>query len=265
MGRLWSRRELLSFLTLAGGGAALAACAPATFTAGDAPIPAPLETDATATPAPGASATRDALAAQNLPVDCVVSPQMTEGPFFVDAGLNRRDIRTDPATNSAKAGALLTLALTITHVADGACSPPANALVDIWHCDADGIYSGVADRGASNTELFLRGQQYTDANGKVEFVTIYPGWYPGRAVHIHFKVRSAAEAGGTHEFTSQFFFDEATTDLVFAQPPYNARGARTTRNENDGIFRGSGGDQLLLPVVRDGEGWRAAFTIGMAM
>ncbi len=267
VGRVWSRRELLGLLAAAGGTLTLAACTPvalpgATATA----LPGgTVETDATATPAPGADATAAAVSAQDLPVNCVVSPEMTEGPYFVDVGLNRSDIRADTVSGAVSEGAQLTLALAIAQVANSTCTPLANALVDIWHCDSDGVYSAVTDRSFDTTsQNFLRGQQVTDANGQVQFVTIYPGWYSGRAVHIHFKVRSAAESGGTYEFTSQFFFDDAFTDQVYTAAPYNDRPGRNTLNSNDGIYQG-GGSQLVLPVTADGDGYRAAFTIGMAM
>lgn len=267
VGRVWSRRELLGLLAAAGGSLTLAACAPMALPAATAtPVPAgTVETDATATPAPGADATAAAVSAQDLPVDCVVSPELTEGPYFVDVGLNRSDIRADTAGGAVREGAMLTLALAVAQVANNACTPLANALVDIWHCDAEGVYSGVTDRSFDTTSQdFLRGQQVTDANGQVQFVTIYPGWYSGRAVHIHFKVRSAADGGGTWEFTSQFFFDDAFTDQVYTAAPYSSRTGRDTLNSNDGIFQG-GGSQLLLPVTADGDGYRAAFTIGMVV
>jgi protocatechuate 3,4-dioxygenase beta subunit len=190
---------------------------------------------------------------------------MTEGPFFVDEQLNRSDVRSDPATGAVKEGALLTLALYVTRVAAGACAPLPGALVDIWHCDADGLYSDVRDpRSSTVGQQFLRGQQVTDSDGRVEFVTIYPGWYPGRTVHIHFKVRGQADGGGTFDATSQLFFDDALTDAVFERAPYAARGTRTTRNENDGIY-GSGGDQLIVAVAPEGEGYQGRFDIGLAL
>lgn len=270
VGRVWSRRELLGLLAAAGGTLTLAACAPTALTGapGSTATALPIgtvETDATATPAPGADATAAAVSAQELPVDCVVSPELTEGPYFVDVGLNRSDIRADTASGAVATGTPLTLALAVAQVAKSTCTPLANALVDIWHCDSQGVYSGVSDRSFDTTsQNFLRGQQVTDANGQVQFVTIYPGWYSGRAVHIHFKVRSAAAGGSTYEFTSQFFFDPATTAQAYAVAPYSDRPTPDTPNSSDGIYQG-GGSQLVLPVVADADGWRAAFTIGMAM
>src|SRR4030095_2511853 len=116
---------------------------------------------------------------------CVATPEQTEGPFFVDTRQERSDVRSDPAGGAQRAGPALALDLAVSRSGAAGCAPLAGAIVDIWHCDADGVYSGT--RGS---ERFLRGYQVSDANGRVRFVTIYPGWYSGRAVHIHFKVRS---------------------------------------------------------------------------
>ncbi len=150
--------------------------------------------------------------------------------------------------------------------ADGACAPLAGAQVDIWQCDAVGRYSDANDR-RNNTSghTFLRGHQITDANGVVQFTTIYPGWYPGRAVHIHFKVRTAAtSSAAASEFTSQFYFDERLTDRVHARSPYSTHTGQRTRNESDGPFR-DGGTQLVLPVTERGQGYAASFTVGMRL
>lgn len=125
-------------------------------------------------------------------------------------------------------------------------------LVDVWHCDALGAYSDVRDRGFNTIgQRFLRGYQLTDASGVASFTTIYPGWYAGRAVHVHFEIRSAPGASSGLEFTSQLFFDEAVSDVVRALAPYNTKGRRSTLDTSDGIYRG-GGSQLLLPLVAEG-------------
>jgi protocatechuate 3,4-dioxygenase beta subunit len=135
--------------------------------------------------------------------------------------------------------------------------------VDIWQCDAVGRYSDVNDRRNSTSgQTFLRGQQVTNASGIVQFTTIYPGWYSGRAVHIHFKVRTAASSSPAYEFTSQFYFDERLTDRVHARAPYSTHTGQRTRNESDGPFR-DGGTQLILPVTERGQGYSASFTVGM--
>jgi protocatechuate 3,4-dioxygenase beta subunit len=163
---------------------------------------------------------------------CILTAALTEGPYFVDEMLNRSDIRTDPVTGVVSSGFPLSLTFNVSRVANSACTPLTGAYLDVWHCDAGGVYSDVS--GLSRK--FLRGYQITDANGVAAFTTIYPGWYSGRAVHIHFKLRLFAGSSKTYEFTSQFFFDDTLTDSVYTQSPYSSRGARNTRNANDGIY-----------------------------
>jgi protocatechuate 3,4-dioxygenase beta subunit len=210
-----------------------------------------------------AAAQTGALAPVVIP-SCVVQPQQTEGPYFVDERLLRSDVRSDAKTGAITAGVPIDLKLTIAQVtAAGACAPLAGAQVDIWQCDAVGRYSDVRDRNNDTTGLtFLRGHQIADAAGSVRFTTIYPGWYPGRAVHIHFKVRTAAGSSQAYEFTSQFYFDERLTDRVHARAPYSAHSGQRMRNDSDGIFR-DGGAQLTLPVTESREGFTASFTVGM--
>jgi protocatechuate 3,4-dioxygenase beta subunit len=226
VGRILERREILALL----GGAALLA------------------------------GVRPRSAAQPLPA-CIVTPAQTEGPFFTDARLNRADIRSDPADGSVRAGVPLALTLRVSSVGAAGCTPLAGAMVDVWHCDAAGVYSD-SDRATAGKK-FLRGYQITDASGASRFTTIYPGWYPGRAVHIHFKVRVAAAGPAPgREFTSQVYFDDAVTDRVLAREPYSARGARRTRNGDDGPYR-RGGSRLLLALTGSGSGYAGEFSIGL--
>ncbi len=197
----------------------------------------------------------------NLP--CVVRPEQTEGPYFVDEMLNRSDIRSDPSNGTVKDGVPLQLTLNVYRISGDACIPLADAIVDIWHCDALGIYSDVKDPNFNTLgQKFLRGYQATDKNGTARFTTIYPGWYRGRTVHIHFKVRADSKSGRNYEFTSQFYFDDSITDRVHTQAPYSKKGQRTLRNNEDYIFR-YGGEQLLLSLTTSKQGYTATFDIGL--
>jgi protocatechuate 3,4-dioxygenase beta subunit len=195
------------------------------------------------------------------PPSCVVRPQQTEGPFFVDKRLDRSDIRADPATGAVIPGVPLQVAFAVSQLAGGGCTPLGGARVDVWHCDAQGAYSGVGGADTAR-QAFLRGYQLTDDAGLARFTTVYPGWYHGRAVHIHFKIRTQPAAGQGDEFTSQLYFDDALTDRVHAQPPYASRGQGRVRNERDGLFR-RGGRQLLLPLADRGQGHAGAFNIAL--
>lgn len=262
VGRVLNRREVLALFGVAGA-SLLAACAPVA-----------LNSSATATPTRSAEAataetmasdpTVQAIAAEiaTMP-NCVVRPEMTEGPYFVDGQLERSDIRIEPTDNSVKEGVPFTLAIVVSQIAGAACSPLSGATVDIWHCDAEGVYSGVSDPGFDTSgQSWLRGYQVTDENGRVEFMTIYPGWYSGRAVHIHFKIRTMSTTNDTYEFTSQFFFDEELTDQVHSQPPYDSKGQRDTLNETDGIYQGGGEMMLLNPTATNG-GYATTFDIAL--
>jgi len=250
IGRILKRREVLSLL---GGSALLAACAPTAVVASSpaAAATAPVPTPTSAAAATGATAVV-------LP-SCVVRPALTEGPYFVDEKLDRSDIRSEPSTNAVKPGVPLGLTFLVSRVSGSSCTALAGATVDVWQCDALGVYSDVTDR-----TKFLRGYQTTDVNGKAAFTTVWPGWYPGRAVHIHFKIRTAAAGGRIADFTSQLFFDEALNDQVLAASPYTQKAAvGRLRNSGDGIFQQSGGKLTLAPT-RSGDGYAATFDIGIA-
>jgi protocatechuate 3,4-dioxygenase beta subunit len=195
---------------------------------------------------------------------CIVRPEQMEGPYFVDERLNRSDLRADPSDGSVKEGVPLQLMVRVHEIRDNACTPLANVMVDVWHCDAVGVYSDVRDDSFDTRgKKFLRGYQMTDAAGTARFLTIYPGWYPGRTVHIHFKIRTEPESMWGYEFTSQIYFDDALTDQVFAHPPYIATGRRT-RNNQDGIFEDGGAD-LMLPLTKQAEGYEGTFEIGLQL
>jgi protocatechuate 3,4-dioxygenase beta subunit len=190
-----------------------------------------------------------------------VRPAQTEGPYFVDEKLNRSDIRSDPSDGSVKSGTPLEVTFAVSQLGAESCTPIAGAVVDVWHCDASGVYSDVQDPGFSTRgRKFLRGYQVTDASGRATFKTIYPGWYRGRAVHIHFTVRTNPNASSAHEFTSQIYFDDAMNDTIFSRAPYSGKGQ--IRNAQDGIFR-DGGSQLILAVKPAGSGYSGTFDIAL--
>jgi protocatechuate 3,4-dioxygenase beta subunit len=253
IGQLLSRRDALRLLGI-GSAAFLASCATSEGTSTIVP---------TSNPTVAGESTQ-VMATAATALDCVVHPELTIGPYFVDGQLNRSDIRSEPSDNSAKAGLPLTLNINVTSVGDNSCTPLEGAQVDIWHCDAEGHYSGVSDPGFDTSgQQFLRGYQLTNANGGVQFQTIYPGWYSGRAVHIHFTIRTKGADSQDYQFTSQFFFDDALTDQVHALEPYASQGQRDTRNTNDNIFSG-GGDQLLLNLQGDDtNGFTGLMSIGL--
>src|SRR5256714_7987148 len=193
---------------------------------------------------------------------CVLTASLTEGPYFVDEKLERSDIRTDPVTGVVSEGIPLSLAFNVSRVASSACTPLTGAYLDVWHCDAAGVYSDVS----GSSRKFLRGYQITDANGVAAFTTIYPGWYSGRAVHIHFKLRLYAGSTKSYEFTSQFFFDDSLTDSVYTQSPYSTRGSRNTRNANDGIYNSlSSNDKagLTLQTSKTSDGYAGVINLGV--
>lgn len=272
IGRLLSRREALLLF----GTASAAAISTLSMMRGaiDAVSAVTPSADVTRSGSVVASTTNTPIPTPSPLPDCVVVPELTEGPYFVDKMLERSDIRSDSSGEIVKTGVLLNLMFRVSDVTGGKCEPLFGAQVDVWHCDAEGRYSGVVDRmvGFDTSEQdWLRGYQLTDTNGLAAFTTIYPGWYPGRAVHIHFKIRTTPQDERGYEFTSQVFFPEDMTDIVHAQAPYEEKGYRNVLNEQDGIYRNSDG-LLMLRVVEIGEkeegetgitGYSAVFDIGL--
>lgn len=196
--------------------------------------------------------------------NCIAIPEQTEGPYFVDRALERRDIRRGPVTGRSSPGVPLALRFELSQTTPaGQCVVLPNAQFDIWHCDAVGVYSGVEDhRGSTADELFLRGYQRSGQDGLVQFMTIYPGWYSRRAVHIHFKIRVPTADGHTDEFTSQLYFNDELTDRIHAQEPYSAHRGQRLLNSRDMIFR-EGSGPLVLPVVEAEGTYQATFRIAM--
>jgi len=247
-GYILSRREVLTLAGVAGA-VMLSGC----VTGG----PGRVDGGGNATPALNdeAATVQGANTATAIP-DCVIRPETTEGPYYVDDDLTRSDIRADPATGAVKDGAPLVLTFNVSQVSESGCSPIEGARVEIWHCDALGVYSDVSDPGFSTRgQKWLRGTQVTDADGQATFTTIYPGWYSGRAVHIHCKVRPDANTA----FTSQLFFDDQFTAQVFAREPYASRGRPDTPNSMDAIYQ----DLLLLNTRESGAGYAATFPLGI--
>jgi len=181
-------------------------------------------------------------------ISCVLSPELTQGPYYVPGEKIRRNI------TEGKPGRPLELRLTVVDAST--CKAIKGAAVDIWHADAGGVYSGaIAGNAGTN---FLRGVQRTDANGLALFKSIYPGWYQGRAVHIHVMVH----IGGNIVHTGQFFFSDALTDAVYELVPYSARPNRSTRNADDSIYR-NGGSRSMQKVTKTASGYRAGITMGV--
>ena len=181
-------------------------------------------------------------------VQCVLTPELTEGPYYIAGEKVRRDIR------DGHPGTLLTLRLRVLDASS--CKPIKGAAVDIWHADAAGNYSGFGAGASSRT--FLRGIQKTNADGLAVFTTIYPGWYQGRTVHIHVKVH----VGGRVVHTGQLFFSDTLTDGVYRAAPYKARPNRDVRNAQDSIFV-NGGKRGLLVVSKSGSGYVGSIAMGV--
>lgn len=179
---------------------------------------------------------------------CTLTPQQTEGPYYLDLDEVRSDITED------RQGSPLSLAVTVVDAAS--CEPIKDVAVDVWHCDAEGVYSGF-DEGFGET--FLRGTQITDRRGVAEFATIYPGWYPGRSVHIHLKVHTS----GSVEHTGQLYFDDGLAPEVYGQGVYADRGEPDTTNDADFLFA-EGGSATLMTPTGDPSGFRAQVTVGVS-
>lgn len=214
---------------------------------------------ATLIPAAARSAQITPAAADQHPGQCHLLPQAVEGPYYFDAKLIRSDIA------EGKPGVPLRLELRI--IESGTCSPIPNARVDIWHADAEGVYSGYARQGpghdvSTKGENFLRGTQMTDAAGRVRFMSVYPGWYPGRTPHIHIKIFIDEKRLATAQV---YFPDEFSARIYTSYDPYKRRSIPDTTNDEDGIFRDGerDGGGTVLAVNQDGETVTAALLISV--
>jgi protocatechuate 3,4-dioxygenase beta subunit len=181
-------------------------------------------------------------------VSCILTPEMTEGPYYLAGEKLRRNI------TEGRPGTRLDLRLQVVNATT--CAPISGAVVDIWHADAGGVYSGFGSGASSRT--FMRGVQKTDRNGVAVFQTVYPGWYMGRTVHIHVKVH----VGGNVVHTGQLFFSDTLTDAVYKRSPYSRRPNRDVRNAEDMIYQ-SGGRQSTLTVRRKGSGYVGSIAMGV--
>ncbi|GLS88103.1 twin-arginine translocation pathway signal protein [Cypionkella aquatica] len=186
---------------------------------------------------------------------CLLQAEVTEGPFYIEPPLLRADI------TEGKSGLPMQLRLQVV-TAD--CTPIAGARVDVWHCDALGVYSGVKNLGGgADTEgqTFLRGTQLTDFAGVVQFETIFPGWYPGRTTHLHYKVFLDVKT----VLTSQIFFDETLNDEIYAEHPAYARPtARSVKNVDDGIAADAGqGAYARVRMTEPDGAMEAALVVGV--
>jgi protocatechuate 3,4-dioxygenase beta subunit len=181
-------------------------------------------------------------------VSCVLTPEQTEGPYYIAGEKLRRDI------TEGRPGFPLLLRLRVVDAST--CRPIRNAAVDIWHADALGAYSGFGSGARSRT--FMRGIQKTDARGLARFRSVYPGWYRGRTVHIHVKVHVA----GNVVHTGQLYLPDSLTDRVFRRRPYSRRPRRTTRNASDFVFA-QGGRRSMLKLRKAGNAYVAAITMGV--
>jgi protocatechuate 3,4-dioxygenase beta subunit len=182
-------------------------------------------------------------------VSCVLTPEQTEGPYYISGEKLRRDI------TEGKPGVPLLLRLKVVDAST--CRPIKGAAVDVWHADALGVYSGFGSGARSRT--FMRGIQRTDRNGLARFRSVYPGWYQGRTVHIHVKVHVA----GNVVHTGQLYFLDRMTDKVFRRKPYSRRPRRSTRNATDFVFA-QGGRRSLLGLRKVGSAYVGSITMGVS-
>jgi protocatechuate 3,4-dioxygenase beta subunit len=191
---------------------------------------------------------RAAPPARSAAAGCALDPEVTEGPYWISNHLTRRDIR------DGRPGLPLTLDFTVQDATT--CKPIGNADVEVWQADAGGVYSGFSgstppgggggQATPNNSKRFLRGHQKSDANGKVRFVTIFPGWYTGRTPHIHLKVH----VGGSVVHTGQVFFNEATADGIYKTGAYSSHGQPDTSHASDSIYAQAGASRATMKLRR---------------
>ncbi|WP_329498754.1 protocatechuate dioxygenase [Kitasatospora herbaricolor] len=291
-GQRVSRRTALAGISSIGLGALLAACGQGGGSR------ATTTTGASASISPQSVTTEDLTSLFAASGTCTLTAGTTQGPYYFDADKIRSDIRED------RAGTRLRLAVRVQD--SESCAAIPNAVVEIWHCDAAGLYSGAeslssgggggapgggpggaggtppagapsgapaggpggappsggpgtggaggaADLTPTDDKRYLRGAQVTDADGIVQFTTIWPGWYAGRTVHVHAMVH----VGDERTLTTQLMMDEKLNSAVFAKEPYSRHTGRDTFNEGDSIYRPG----MLLTVSEDGDGYLGVITL----
>jgi protocatechuate 3,4-dioxygenase beta subunit len=234
-----SRRDAVRLIGVAGAALTASACngtptSPSTTTTSSTtPTTSP-------TPAPGSTA-----------ATCAVSPSETIGPYPSLQDFVRSDIR------ESQPGLPVTLNMTVVNVSN-ACAPVSGAVVDVWQCDATGNYS---QYGNARNETYLRGLQTTDSTGRVAFTTIYPGWYQGRATHIHVEIT----VNGRSVKVTQIAFPEDVTTAVYRTGAYAAKGQNTTTNARDNVFSDGVSEQLVSLVGDTTNGYSGTFQVGVSL
>jgi protocatechuate 3,4-dioxygenase beta subunit len=184
---------------------------------------------------------------------CAVTPSETVGPYPSLTDMFRSDIRED------RQGVPLTLTINVNNATQG-CAPLSGATVDVWQCDAEGRYSQYSQQGFDGrASTFLRGMQTTDASGRVTFMTIFPGWYQGRATHIHVEVTM----NGRSLKVTQIAFPESVNAEVYGSSVYAARGTNPTSNTRDGIFADSLAQEMATVSGSASGGYAATFTVNV--
>jgi protocatechuate 3,4-dioxygenase beta subunit len=214
--------------------------------------------DSGAPPSTPANPSAEVPSPPKQPGMCVVRPSQIEGPFPTRMKVERVDIRSEPGSMIKLPGVPLRVVMRVSQMGAMGCNPLQGAVVDFWQCDAKGVYSAYGSQGTAGKN-YLRGYQVADSTGTVEFLTIYPGAYSGRAVHVHFNVRSAMGAGA-RSFTSQIYFPEDVNDQIFGKASGYA--SRRVMNAADSFYR-DGGNNLIFKMSKSGAGWLGEFDLAM--
>ncbi|MGN6615181.1 MAG: hypothetical protein ACTHKC_09065 [Candidatus Nitrosocosmicus sp.] len=235
-----------------------------------------------------ASSTNKSCALTPSLIESEGTPQQTEGPYFVAGMPLRSNITYDTSDGSIQQGIPLHIVLhvftvtgknaiqnmassnsNIKNTSANVCTPLSGARVDVWHANPQGVYSSIQNQNTVGKN-FLRGYQITDKNGTVSFDTIYPGWYEGRAIHIHMKVSSFQGPIEKSDWTSQLYLNDSINQLVHTRPPYSNHGPVPLTNSQDLIYAGPStdglvksdtGEHLMLNLVKNKSGYIGTFDI----